>query len=490
MTEWIDGNEAVDANGMADNRSPTHAGRIERNLYAGLVSRERPESVARLLAEHSEIAADPVIARLLAARTNRSQCSSMPDGWFEPVDLRKRIHVAQALFTEEIATANDPRAHFAGREGPPPHRALHRLSRRADRQASGVLVVPPRAARSRDAPAGHGSGQPRLQQALPLAEPHEYASGDLPARAAYLAYRLIGKIGLVTDVGFEEFATDPWAMVFVAYYAARRRRRSAFTVGGQDRLFDDLSAALFERCERNGARTNWLLVARVLPDVGVLARLSEEDRGRLLGGWLIAMRDAADDLDRLAGEGGIDLKTMIVRRGNDSTSWNLTAQAWNTARTSWIALQRSLGMDAALDAFLPGKALRLMAADVAWNHAVVSCELPASMEWRGAETVADRRFATALHPDTRVFADLPRPWDVMRGRETCDRATVERACRRHGLDPVRSGWSAPIVSTKAVEYRATPELVHGVEVAPPEIATVLRQTGAYSGKPAKARTLN
>ena len=120
-----------------------------------------------------------------------------------------------------------------------------------------------------------------------------------------------------------------------------------------------------------------------------------------------------------------------------------------------------MGMGTVVDRFLPGKVLRLMAGDVAWNHRVVG---------------------GGLHPDTRVWAELPFPWDVMRGRASCDRASIEAACRRHGLDPVRTGWTAPLVSTRAVPYKATPELVHGVAVASPEIAAVLRRAGWCSGK--------
>ena len=462
---------AIDADETNEPDAPSTS--ALRALHAGLTSRERPEVVARQIAEHPLIASNAEIAQLLAARAGQSRRSSMPGTWFEPIDLRKRIAVAQALFDDEIATSNDPRARISPVEKDPRRIAAfvaylgEQIGKRPGR-SSFRHERPDRATRR----ALTGMGNHAYNKRFRLLNRMSVHLETYRRERRYLSYRITGKIGLVVDVPFEAFSADPWAAAFSAYYAARRRRRSAFTTGAQDRPFDDLCAALLDRCQGRGARTNWLLIARVLPEANVLTRLDEEARGRLLGGWLATMRDAADDLERLAREGEIDLTTFVVRWGNDSSSWNLTAQAWNTARTNWIALQQSLGMDAVLDAFLPGKALRLMAADVVWNHAVEKA-------WRKGKPAVD---ASALHPDTRVFADLPRPWEVMRGRAQCGRASVEAACRRQGLDPVRAGWSAPLVSTKAVAYRATPELVHGVEVASPEMAAVLRAAGVFSGK--------
>lgn len=459
----------------AQNNDPetVQAERVLRALHVGLTSRERPETVARQIAGHPLIAADTQIARLLDMRTRSSRRSSMPESWFDPVDLRKKVAVAQALFAEEIATANDLRAHISPVEIDPRRIALfiaylgEQIAKRPG-TSSFRHDRPDRATRR----ALTGLGNHAYNKRFRLLNRMSAHLETYRRERRYLGYRVVGKIGLVAEVEFEDIALDPWAAAFTAYYAARCRRRSAFTTKSQDRSFDDLCAALLDRCETRGDRTNWLLIARVFPEAGVLDRLGETDRGRLLGGWLMTMRDAADDLDRLAREGSIDLATFVVRRGNDSSSWNLAAQAWNTARTNWIALQQSLGMDEVLEAFLPGKVLRLMAADVVWNHAVEKA-------WKKGKSAVD---VTALHPDTRVFANLPPPWEVMRGRATCGRPGIEAACRHQGVDPVRSGWSTPVVSTEVVAYRATPELVHGVEVASPQMAAVLRAAGAFSGR--------
>jgi hypothetical protein len=59
---------------------------------------------------------------------------------------------------------------------------------------------------------------------------------------------------------------------------------------------------------------------------------------------------------------------------------------------------------------------------------------------------------------------------------------VEEACRKYGVDPVRSGWTHPRPRTTVVPFKPTPELVHGVSVANPHLAKLLRDTGFFSGK--------
>ena len=50
-----------------------------------------------------------------------------------------------------------------------------------------------------------------------------------------------------------------------------------------------------------------------------------------------------------------------------------------------------------------------------------------------------------------------------------------------GLDPEKSGWIAPRVHGVA-EFKPTPELVHGVTVSNPFLATVLKRHRYFSGK--------
>ena len=431
-----------------------------RALHDGLVSRERPETVAAALHGLPAVAADPALLRLIARRRAPKR-SSMPDTWFEPKGLGEKIRVAQALFAGVIAASDDPRARIDPDEADPRRVGLFiaflseslgkaptlgsfrfdRLDRETRAQVTGL---------------GNHAYNKRFRLLNRMSD-HLRRYRD---ERRFVGYRIAGKVGLVADLPFETFARDPLSAAFVAYHAARKRRRSLFTAGRQEGAFDDLCAALLTRAE--AGTPDWATIARTHPEPAILARLDDEGRGALIGGWLSVLRALADDLEALWRRSDIDLATMIVRRGNDSSRWNIAAQAWNAARTAWIGVQQSMGMDDVLERFLPGKVLRLMAGDVAGWH---------------------RGVGGGLHPDTRVWADLPFPWEVMRGRASCDRAMIVRACRRHGVDPVKGGWVAPTTSRAVHAYRPTPELVHGVEVASPELASVLRAAGAFSGKP-------
>jgi hypothetical protein len=119
-------------------------------------------------------------------------------------------------------------------------------------------------------------------------------------------------------------------------------------------------------------------------------------------------------------------------------------------------------MEFVLEEMCFGKVLRLMAADVvAWH----------------------RSAGQGLDPNTQIWAALPLPWEVFAGTATCTRAQVATACQRANLDPEKSSWLAPRPHS-VVTFRPTPELVHGVSVANPYLAAVLKRHRYFSGKPA------
>jgi hypothetical protein len=236
-------------------------------------------------------------------------------------------------------------------------------------------------------------------------------------------------------------------------------RRSVFTNTSQDRAYDRLAESLLQRCERTPGRTGWLAIAHLLPDVRVVTHLDDAERGELLGAWYALLEEAGLRLEACFHRTGIDVDAMVVHRGDDSSSWNAAAGAWNKARSGWIQLVRLLGQEALLEAFCPGKVLRLMAADVAAWH---------------------RHSGGGLHPDTFVWRDLPLPWQVLRGQATCTRRDVVAACRRHGVD--WRSWVGEAPPRKPAPFRPTPELVHGVAVSSPSLARALRKAGAFSGK--------
>jgi hypothetical protein len=133
--------------------------------------------------------------------------------------------------------------------------------------------------------------------------------------------------------------------------------------------------------------------------------------------------------------------------------WPHRRTAADKLREGWFALMYDLGMLDAIEQMCPGKVLRLMAADVAWWH---------------------RLSGGGLHQDTSVWRELPRPWDVLAGHAACPRSLVESVCDKFGLDPIKSGWSAPKPDRTIERFTPTPELVHGVAVASPILAAVFR----------------
>jgi hypothetical protein len=271
----------------------------------------------------------------------------------------------------------------------------------------------------------------------------------------------VAKTRLAMLIEREAFLADPRTAAFVAWMTARLGRRSVFTCGSQDRAFDQVAAELLRGL---GPKAHWFTVAQVHPAPEVLAKLSAQDQGRLLGSWHQVMVQAATVLDGLARTGRYDLERFVVRRGNDSSSWNGAAGAFNKAREGWLNTARALGHGAMLDALLPGKALRLMAADVvAWH----------------------RTMKQPLDPDTRVAARLPKPWAVVLGRVPCGRAQVLAACKAEAV--TGRGWFEPRRG-KVARSTLTRELVHGVEVSSPALAATLRRAGAFAG-PSKAGRL-
>lgn len=271
----------------------------------------------------------------------------------------------------------------------------------------------------------------------------------------------VGKSGLAVHLSWEDFSSDANSAIFIAYYSARCNTRSVFTNESQQRPYDEIADMLFQRLLREPGRANWWAVAHLHPDRLVLERLTDEQKGVLLGIWLSKLHGIASLLSEVWSASKIERSTMIVRRGNDSSTWNNTANAWNRARQTWVALLYSMGMEEELDALCFGKVLRLMAADVAAWH---------------------RSSGGDLDPDTKVWSELPLPWEVLAGQTSCTRKQVEDVCHKNEVDPVKRGWIAPPPTRRVEKFQPTPELVHGVAVSNPQLALLLRKAGWFSGK--------
>ncbi|EDP97757.1 hypothetical protein KAOT1_21382 [Kordia algicida OT-1] len=273
-----------------------------------------------------------------------------------------------------------------------------------------------------------------------------------------IEFQKIGKHGLSHKIEFSEFQKDYNSACFIAYYNTRCNLRSVFTNTSQERAFDEISEMLLNRCKANSA--NWWAIAHIYSGQKVITKLSDEQKGKLLGKWTGTLQEIAEFLAEIWNKNDFNRETMVVQRGNDSTTWNNTAGAWNKARDNWMNIIYALGMEYILDEICFGKVLRLMAGDVvAWHYS------------SGGQ----------LDPNTEVWNKIPLPWEVFQGKEKCTKKLVEWHCKRANINPTKSGWIAPRVQ-RVAKFKPTPELVHGVTISNPYLATVLKKHKYFSGK--------
>lgn len=273
-------------------------------------------------------------------------------------------------------------------------------------------------------------------------------------------FQQIGKHGFAHHLTFEEFSENVCSACFIAYYTARCNLRSEFTIYGQQRPFDEIADVLFNKCLENKEKTNWWAIAQVYPSQDVLEFLNDSRKGELLGKWTSLLQELSVYLKEVWDENTFRKDSMVVKRGDDSSTWNNTASAWNKARDNWMNLIYAMGADFVLDEMCFGKIMRLMAADVvAWH----------------------RMSGNTLDPNTVVWNELPMAWEVFSGNAICTKEIVIDACQKAGLDAAKSGWIAPR-QHGVVEFKPTPELVHGVTVSNPFLAAVLKKHKYFSGK--------
>lgn len=432
-------------------------------LYQTIQARPRPEDVAELILElrGQAMAADERSVLERAARRSLKRAmyaySSMRDDFQRVAGAEKMVTTASKVFAlpeppalelcaelsvvvafarrlaETVALAFDGEGFVAPRRS------------KEERQAAGVTR------RKRDYNRRIRALLRFSRRLSALARNHE----------KYFASRVAKSAG--ATLLLREDLTDIDTACFVAYLAARMNLRSIFTNTSQVKAFDKIGAMLFARA--TAGVPNWYAIALVHPETHVLSHLYDQERGKLLGVWTDALRRMAALLGTLASENAFNLKTMVVKRGDDSSSWNAAAGAWNKARAGWLATVYALGVDRILDSFCPGKVMRLMAADV--------------VRWHAATKGDD-----SLDPNTKIWADLPPPWLVFEGKAECPRSLVEKACDRHKV--AREGWVTPPPEKRAVDFTPTPELVHGVAVSSPFLAEKMRALGWCSGKACSA----
>ncbi|MEU2170928.1 hypothetical protein ACH47V_25730 [Micromonospora chersina] len=268
-----------------------------------------------------------------------------------------------------------------------------------------------------------------------------------------------GKARLAYLVAEEDFVACPATAAFTAYYVSRLNLRTLFTSGRQARPMDTLAEQLLVAALAAPTCRPWVL-ASVLTRWSVLDRLDDAQCGRLMGLYYEQLAASSRALRR-AYDVRRDPTHMIVRAGDDSSTWNSATRAFNQARTGWLNLMRGLGYDDVIEASCPGKVPALVAADVAAWH---------------------RREGRDQHADVQVWADLPLPWDVVLGDDSCAAELVRQACQRHGVDPETTGWTQPYRQGLTELPAPARDLVHGVTVSSPLLAEILRKIDVFSGQ--------
>ncbi|SFR21301.1 hypothetical protein SAMN04488564_105549 [Lentzea waywayandensis] len=424
-------------------------------LYRSLDARMRPEDVATLVreAQPSLTEAEHRVIGEVALHARRWHgFSGMSDDYARPVGAARQVAATRVVFGVDGAVdADDPLSvlEFASLVGA-------EIAWDPDR----TDFLSDRLNRDERAAAGIGLSKRQYNRRFRMLRRLSAKADRLDRVIVTRDVTLLAAAGFVGTIDRDRFRADVNAACFIAYYTARRKLRRRFTLLGRDNAFDQVAAALLRRC-RLAAGTDWAMIALAHPTEEVLGHLTPEQLGNQIGRWSAATRSAAAVLGDLWQENDFEQANMVVRRGHDSSTWNTFARAYNAARAGWISSLHAAGAADLLADAWPGKAMRLMAADLAWWH---------------RDTGGD------LHSDTDVWAALPLPWEVLDGTATCTRGDVERACRSFDMDPARSGWSAPRAHGATARFRPTPELVHGVAVADPVWGMALRRAGVYSGK--------
>lgn len=414
-----------------------------KELYETLDRRVRPEEVAKMI-----IALTGEKGRyhlkLLATEGGRSY---MSDDFYRPIDMTKQVKSAKHLFKSEFVP-NDVQQIFQWLK-----KNSIQIGKKEDVDFKGRLN------REQRKKAGIDLNHRQYNKRFRFLIKAEKRAAKLQEEYLKRSLTLASCSRLGQFISWEDFSSDLNTACFIAYYVSRCNLRSIFTNSTQLKPFDQICDQLMQELTKSDT-TNWWAIAHVLPSTEIVAHLSNEQKGQLLGQYFNLLQQCAEFLELIYRTTSIN-DDMIVQRGNDSTTWNITAGAWNKLRAGWFSLVYSLGLLELVEQMCPGKVLRLIAADVAYWH---------------------RSTGGKIHEDTAIWTELPRPWQVLLGTLQCSKTMVEQVCTKYGVDPIKSGWSAPAPGRTIEKVTFTPELVHGVIVSSPELAKTLRKLGVFSGK--------
>lgn len=435
-------------------------------LYKTLQERKRPEDVAEMIEELIRENLSNQEAKILSQASGNSlkktffKYTSMLQHFSQPVGAEKQIRKATELFGLTIDEQNFDFNSIYDIE-----KFIKKVSPLIGKTYGENDFIANRLNKEHRAAIGLDISKRRYNKLFRHLTRLEGKMARIIRQQQKLEFQKIAKHGLVHRLSFKEFSKDLYSACFIAYYTAKCNLRSEFTIGGQKRPYDSVANMLFKKATETRsiikrATPNYLAMSYVYPSPKVLSNLSDTQKGQLLGEWTKTLQEIASLLEEVWESNNFRKATMIVKKGDDSTTWNNTAGAWNKARDAWINLIYALGMDYILEEMCFGKVMRLMAADVAYWHQSVG---------------------NTLDPNTQVWNRLPLPWQVFNQSDFCNKAMVVKACKKAGVDPEQSGWIAPRPHG-IVPFEPTPELVHGVSVYNPYLATILKRHKVFSGK--------
>ncbi|MEU7878213.1 hypothetical protein [Microbispora bryophytorum] len=256
-------------------------------LHGSLDRRYRPEDVAELVLQ-ALAGRLPGRERLVLGRA--AQHSSRGSAWFtsmssdyaRPVGGSRQVAAAARLFgVPAEVDPDDPEsllayASTAGRTITWAPDRTDFLADRLDREA-------------REA-AGMDLSKRQYNRRFRMLRRIAAKAGTLDAEWDKRRLLLIGVTGFGASVPLERFVADPDAACFVAYSTARRKLRREFSLSGRDNPFDEIAEVLLRRC---GDDADWWMIAQVRPTPDVLGRLTDGERGLLLGQWSAVMRHSA-----------------------------------------------------------------------------------------------------------------------------------------------------------------------------------------------------
>ena len=454
-------------------------------LYQTLDQRRRPEEIAEMLLPLLQDRLTPqqllLLSKAAAGSVRRGTWSytSMSEDFARPVGAARQAHRAAELFADAEALESTDASAPDFDDPAQVEKLLQHLNPRIGKTVAGNDYRTDRLDRAARDAAGLGGLSRRRYNKLFRMLRHLAAKHQRLMRATrQRGLQLVSKHGFAHEISLADFSSDLFSAAFVAYYTARCNLRSAFTIAGQQRPYDEVANMLFRCCADphpaaaalspgtpgqsapEPPTTNWWVIAHVYPQPEVLGHLTDAQKGQFLGRCTALLHELAEVLREIWTANTFRRDSMVVKRGDDSTTWNIMAGAWNKVRDNWINLLHALGLEFVLADVCPGKVLRLMAADVvSWHQSA----------------------GQSLDANTLVWSALPFPWDVLNGTATCTEPLVAASCRHASLDPAQSGWVAPRPHGVAA-FRPTPELVHGVSVSSPYLARILRQNRMYSGK--------